>query len=276
MKAGRSASLDLLSSVRLGLRPLMRRTRPAPLAGLMLGLFAAIAASVPASADGGCEVPAYLLTTDMSLPKVANAIRSAHKLDILVVGSRSSSIGPAENTAYPARLQSLLRDKLPGTEVNVAVELRPKRTAADVAAGLGQMVADRKPNLVIWQTGTFDAIRSVDAEEFRVALGNGVDAAKNAGAEIVLMNLQYSPRTETMINPAPYLDAMRVVAQEHDVLLFDRFAIMRQWNESGEFDLFNPSPGIELAVRVHSCLAQSLAIFLTGAAHLQAEPRTQR
>ena len=51
------------------------------------------------------------------------------------------------------------------------------------------------------------------------------------------MNLQYSPRTETMISAPPYLDNMRVVAQQHDVPLFDRFAIMRQWNDSGVFDL---------------------------------------
>jgi len=51
------------------------------------------------------------------------------------------------------------------------------------------------------------------------------------------MNLQYSPRTETMISVPPYLDNMRVVAQQHDVPLFDRFAIMHQWNDSGDFDL---------------------------------------
>ena len=65
---------------------------------------------------------------------------------------------------------------------------------------------------------------------------------QNAGADVVLMNLQYSPRTETMISVPPYLDNMRVVAQEHDVPLFDRFAIMRQWNDQGEFDLFSAIP----------------------------------
>ena len=62
---------------------------------------------------------------------------------------------------------------------------------------------------------------------------------KKAGADVVLMNLQYSPRTETMISAPPYLDNMRVVAQQHDVPLFDRFAIMRHWNDAGDFDLFS-------------------------------------
>jgi hypothetical protein len=80
-----------------------------------------------------------------------------------------------------------------------------------------------------------------------------------------------------MITPAPYLDNMRVVAQEHDVPLFDRFAIMRQWTESGEFDLFSTSHGIEMAKRVHDCLARALSTFVIDAAHVNpVELRIQR
>jgi hypothetical protein len=82
------------------------------------------------------------------------------------------------------------------------------------------------------------------------------------------MNLQYSPRTETMTSAPPYLDNMRVVAQQHDVPLFDRFAIMRQWNDSGDFDLFSASHGLDLAKRVHDCLARGLSTFVIEAAHL--------
>ncbi|WP_031336280.1 lipolytic enzyme [Rhodopseudomonas sp. B29] len=248
-------------------------------AAITLGLCVVAGACWPASAEDGkdCEVPAYLLTTDLTLGKTAEALRTARKLDILVVGSRSSSIAPAEGTAYPQRLQAMLRDKLPGAEINVSVELRPKRTAADVAASLGQLVTDRKATLVIWQTGTFDAIRSIDPDEFHTALVDGIDAAKKAGADVILMNLQYSPRTETMINPAPYLDNMRVAGQEKDVPVFDRFAMMRLWNESGEFDLFSPSPGIDMAIRVHNCLARALSTFVINAARIgPTELRTQR
>ena len=58
------------------------------------------------------------------------------------------------------------------------------------------------------------------------------------------------------------------VAQEHDIPLFDRFAIMRQWNDQGQFDLFSPSRGPELAKQVHDCLGRALAQFVIDAAHL--------
>jgi hypothetical protein len=122
--------------------------------------------------------------------------------------------------------------------------------------------------LVIWQTGTVDAMRSVDPDDFRGAVEEGVAALQTAGTDVVLMNLQFSPRTETMISPSPYLDNMRMVAQQRDVPLFDRFAIMHHWNDQGDFDLFSASHGIELAKRVHDCLGRALSKLITDAAHL--------
>jgi hypothetical protein len=241
--------------------------------GVILGLtlLAGILAAAPArteDAPQNCEVPAYLLASESTLPKVADAVKSRHPLDILVLGSRSSTITTSEGSAYPSRLQAVLREKLPAVTVNVSVELQVKKTAEEVAAGLVKLMEGKKPTLVIWQTGTVDAMRSVDPDDFRGAVDDGVAALQNTGADVILMNLQYSPRTETMTSTPPYLDNMRVVAQQHDVPLFDRFAIMRQWNDSGDFDLFSASHGLELAKRVHDCLGRALSTFVIEAAHI--------
>jgi hypothetical protein len=238
---------------------------------MLAGLLAAVSAraeDAPKDIPKSCEVPAYLLSSDSTLPKVAEAVKTAQKLDILVVGSRSSTINTPDGTAYPGRLEAMLREKLPTVKVSVNVELQIKKTAEEVAAGLAKLVAERKPTLVIWQTGTVDALRSVDPDDFRVGVDDGVAALQSAGTDVILMNLQYSPRTETMISAAPYIDNMRVVAQQHDVPLFDRFAVMRHWNEAGDFDLFSTSHGPELARRVHDCLGRALSTFVTDAAHI--------
>jgi hypothetical protein len=239
--------------------------------GLML-LAGLLAAAAPARAEdtpASCEVPAHLLTSENSLRKVAEAVKSGQALDILVVGSRSSTINTPDGTAYPGRLQAALRDKLATVPVNVSVELQVKKTAGEVAGGLAKLVEAKKPTLVIWQTGTVDAMRSIDPDDFRAAVGEGVAALQNAGADVVLMNLQYSPRTETMISAPPYLDNMRVVAQQYNVPLFDRFAIMRNWHDQGDFDLFSTSHGIDLAKRVHDCLGRALSQFVIEAARLK-------
>jgi lysophospholipase L1-like esterase len=215
-----------------------------------------------------CDVPAYLLSTDSPLPKVAEAVKNGQPLNVLVVGSRSSTIATSEASAYPGRLQAALKEKLPGVTVNLSLELQSGKTAEEVNAGLVKLVEAKRPTLVIWQTGTVDAMRSVDPDDFRSAIDEGVVALQNAGTDVVLINLQYSPRTETMISVPPYLDNMRVVAQQHNVPLFDRFAIMRHWNESGDFDLFSATHGVDLAKRVHACLGRALSKFVIDAARL--------
>jgi hypothetical protein len=219
-------------------------------------------------APPNCEVPAYLLSSESSLPKVAEAVNSGKPLSILVVGSRSSSIASSEASAYPARLQAMLKEKLPSVPISLSVELQTAKTAEEAAATLVKLVEAKNPTLVIWQTGTVDAMRSIDPDDFRSALDQGVVALQNAGTDVVLINLQYSPRTETMISAPPYLDSMRVVAQQHDIPLFDRFAMMHHWNDSGDFDLFSTSHGTDLAKRVHDCLGRALATFVIDAAHL--------
>lgn len=231
-------------------------------------------APVTTPAPAACEVPDYLLSSDNVLPKVAEAIKAGGPLNILVVGSRSSTINVGANAseaaAYPGQMQAALKAKLPSNEVNVSVEIQAKKTAEDVASGLSKLVEVKKPVLVIWQTGTVDAMRSVDPDDFRTAVDEGVVALRDAGTDVILINPQYSPRTELMISAAPYLDNMRVVAQDHEVPLFDRFALMKTWSESGEFDLFTAVHGAELAKRVHNCLGRALSEFIMAAAHPKA------
>src|SRR6267378_3250761 len=130
---------------------------------LALTLLAGLLTAAPARAEDtphNCEVPAYLLTSESALPKVAAAVKSGRPLDILVVGSRSSTINTSDGSAYPGRLQAMLTEKLPSVAVNVSVELQVKKSAAEAAAGFVKLVEAKRPTLVIWQTGTVDAMRS--------------------------------------------------------------------------------------------------------------------
>jgi hypothetical protein len=123
---------------------------------------------------------------------------------------------------------------------------------------------------VIWQTGTTDAINGVAAEDFRTSLDDGVSAIESAGANVILMNMQYSPRTDSMLDVSTLADVMRIVAQQHNALLFDRLGIMRNWNDSGTFDLYSATKNYDMARRVHDCVSRALASQIIGAGHLDA------
>lgn len=250
--------------------------RASMFAAIVAGFLTGVSA-VPAraDADSACAVPAYLIATESVLAKSADAIKTRRQFDILVVGTGSSALSGAEGAAmsYPSRLEAALRSRFPNITVNVTTLLQPKKTAAETAetlsAEFNKIPADRKPVLTIWQTGTADALRNTDPEDFRNGLDGGIAALSKLGTDVMLMNLQYSPRMESVISVAPYVDTMRVVAQDKSVPLFDRFSIMRYWNDAGNFDLFSTTHGYAMAKRVHDCIGRALAAMIVEAAQIK-------
>ena len=131
---------------------------------------------------------------------------------------------------------------------------------------LGPALAAAKPALMVWQTGTVDAMQSIDTDQFSAALDQGINIARSAGADVVLINAQYSPRTESMIALGTYAENMRWVALQQEVPLFDRFSIMKLWADLGTFDLYSATKKLDIAERVHDCIGRLLADLVIEAA----------
>jgi lysophospholipase L1-like esterase len=218
-----------------------------------------------------CEIPGYLLFGSNDLKHVNNAVTKDRRLTVAVVGTGSSILaGPdGPTSAYPARLEAALKQRLPDVAVRVVTLVRTRMSAEDMARGMEKLLVDEKPDLVVWQSGTFDAIRRIEPDSFRTALDDGVETLQNGGADVILMNMQYSPRTDLMVPLAPYADNMRLVAQQHEVPLFDRLAIMRHWSDTGTFDLYASGKDNVLAHRVHDCIGRGIAALIIDAAHLR-------
>lgn len=220
-----------------------------------------------------CQVAAPLVHADYAARRVAAALARERSLTIVVVGAGSSTLGGAGGAAlaYPARLQAVLAQRWPDVATKVVARVTPGRTAEQMAETFGKILTEEKPSLVIWQSGTVDAIKGVDPEDYRLTLDEGVEELQAGGADVVLMNMQYSPRTESMIAIHAYADGMRMVSQQREVPLLDRFAIMRQWSELGVFDFFAATRRLETAARIHDCIAQLLADLIHDGVKLSRE-----
>jgi hypothetical protein len=218
-----------------------------------------------------CAVPDNLLFADNNLNKVTTAVGKQHQLAIAVFGTGSSTLAGSDgpSLAYPARLEAALNQRLSKVTVRVATRTKAGVTADIMRRSMKDLLVDEKPNLVIWQTGTVDAIRRVELDEFRAALEDGVETLHAAGTDVMLMNMQYSPRTESMIPVSPYVDEMRAVAQQRDIPLFDRFSIMRYWSDEGAFDFYAAGKDHGLARRVHDCLGRAIGALVIEDGHLQ-------
>jgi hypothetical protein len=225
-----------------------------------------------AEPEPACTVPDSLIATDVALTRVAAEIKDRRRLDITVVGSASSALSGPDGArfAYPAQLEQALKERLPGNEIKVTAHVEPRLTTADMASGLPRILAADKPVLVIWQAGTVDALHGVEPDDFRTSLDHGLDAIATAQAEAILMNMQFSPRTENMLSVTPYADVMHWVTEQRSIPLFDRLAIMHFWSDEGTFDLYSATNGYAMARKVHECLGRALATQIINAAHLDA------
>lgn len=231
-------------------------------------MLAAPAWATPPLADhsGECLVAQHQVEHEFPLPQVARAV-AAKQLNILVIGAGSSALpGPnGVKNAYPARLQIALRAKLPKVTVKVTADVKARRTAADMVKALEASLTETKPALVVWQTGTVDAMLATDPDQFSAALDKGINIARSAGADTVLVNAQYSPRTESMIALGTYVENMRWVAVQQEVPVFDRFNVMKLWSDLGTFDLQSATNKLDIAERVHDCIAVLLADLVVEA-----------
>jgi hypothetical protein len=239
---------------------------------IVLATVALIDGAAAATPMDKCDVPDTFISSDSELSNVIGEVKAHQRLDISVIGTGSSALpGPdGGHFAYPARLEAALKQQLQGITIKVTAHIQSRASTADMVTGLAKILADDKPSLVIWQTGTADAINGVAPEDFRVSLDDGVGAIESGGANVILMNMQYSPRTDSMLDVGPLADVMRIVAQQHNALLFDRLGLMRSWNDSGTFDLYTATKNYDMARKVHECIGWALATQVITAGHLGA------
>ena len=106
--------------------------------------------------------------------------------------------------------------------------------ARDMLERIEANVLPMKPSLVIWQTGVNDATQNVGIELFRQTLDRGIKLLKAEGVDVILVDMQFYPKSERVAGYLDYLRAMRAAADAHAIGYFPRHAIMKHMVRSGQ------------------------------------------
>ena len=226
---------------------------------------------LPAAAGPDCAVPGEILFDDPALPIVAARLKAKQPITIVAIGGASTAgiaaADPARD-AYPQRLQEVLRRRHPDVAITVLNKGVARQTTQEMVDRFASDVYPLAPTLVIWETGTVDAVRGIDVDLFAGALETGLAALRDHKLDVMLMNMQYSRSTDSVINFAPYLEAMAQRADIDEVYLFRRFEMMEYWSENGVFEFAEVPRGQRsaLAASVYDCLAERLADAIEHAA----------
>jgi lysophospholipase L1-like esterase len=170
---------------------------------------------------------------EVFLPNVATAL-AAGRLVVSAFGSSTTEGVGASSPAntYPARLEAELADALPRVKVTVINRGQGGEEAEDFDRRLPDVIVDR-PNLVIFQTGTNDAIRSVPLPDFEQLTRHGIETFHKAGIDVVLMEPQYSRAVEQAPDFMAYIELVRKLGAEYGLPVIRRYELMKSWLASG-------------------------------------------
>jgi len=233
---------------------------------LILAGAAALSLAMPASvrAEGhGCEAPPELQEISLKLPHLAERLRARQPVNIVAIGGASTrgAAAGAADLAYPHRLQVALAALYPDVPINVVNKGVPRQSTQQMVERFPTDVVAEDPILVVWEAGISDAVRGIELDDFAAALQAGIDEVKNRAIDILLVDMQFSRRTSTVIDFEQYLDTIHRIGEVNEAYVFPRFAMMRYWSEQNmfNFDEVAEEERTRLAAKVYDCIGKKLA-----------------
>jgi acyl-CoA thioesterase I len=248
---------------------------------LLLSLFVANPGSAWADMPLACDMPAELTTPAEKLAHVADALAKSHALDILALGSGSTvgdsgaSAGPAlayhaPEAAYPFKMLAALQAMRPADRFRITVKGGRNMTAETMLPILQEALAAQHYDLVLWQTGTVEAVHGLRPDSLHGVLDEGAEAAAKAQADLVLIDPQFSRFLRANADLSPYQTVLQQMTALPDVTLFHRFDLTQNWVNNGQIDLERVTRDArdQTILLLNTCLGEALARYILAGTDL--------
>ncbi len=210
-----------------------------------------------------CDAPAEITADDTALDQLSEAIRAGGQVEVLAIGS-ASMLAPETGepgTAFPYRMIEELRTAYPGVSFGLTLRGGRGLTAAQMLATIETTLPQAHFKLVLWQTGTVEAVEGKRPEDLYQVLEQGASQIRAAGGDLVLIDQPFSRMLQAKANPVPYERMMLKAAELPGVAIFHRYALMHYWVSRGRFDLERTArtDRQRVAMQLHDCLGAALA-----------------
>ena len=165
---------------------------------------------------------------------------------------------PKSPKTYQAQVEAILEKAFKGVNVVMLNRGVSGEVAALTAERLKLQVALEKPDVVLWQVGTNDALARVAAEDFERVVRDTVRWLREHGVDAILVGLQYSPKLAADENYAAIRGALRHAAATENVPLIRRYAAM-EFLERARNGEIAPPDMTDLNDLGYRCMAEHIA-----------------
>lgn len=228
---------------------------------------AAIAPKLPSLSNysNECRITKPAFESKLQLRRSSRALRERRALKVLAIGS-SSTVGIGASSSrmgYTVRLESNLEGKFKGANINITTRGVNGEIAEDAAERIKLEVATIKPDLVIWQVGTNDALARIDEDHFASELKSTVKWLVKHRIDVMLIDPQYVARLAGDEHYKGIVDAIGEVAKSERVMVVHRFGAMAELAKLHKDKSYLASDRLHLNDAGYGCMAEyaTRAIF---------------
>jgi lysophospholipase L1-like esterase len=244
------------------------------IAALVSAMMVAGAAGVnaqPAAGDQAsplsseCQVAGVAVGGSAALPNLAKALKENRPIRVLSIGASAYAGWNPKRGGYHKIIEALLEKTFRGLDVKIIDRGFSGELARAVAERLDVEVALTDPDVVLWQTGTSDAMARIPVEEFKETLTDMVRWLKEHDVDVVLVGLQYSRGVANDTHYQALRAAVKEVADAEKVLRVGRYEAM-EIIDRARAAKDQPGPDdMVIAEAGYACMAEFVARAISAA-----------
>ncbi len=242
---------------------------PAPVAGAPVA-GPQVAEPPVAGISRECQTPGIRVSGDLPLPQVTKALQSRKIIRILAIGGSRAGGGRASvDGGYQALIEAALERTIPGVDVQMIDRGVSGELAEQASERIKTEVALVRPDLVLWQVGTHDALMHVPVDQIKSTVGTAIDWLKTHEIDVVLVGLHYVRRLARETHYQSVRLALRTVAEEKQILWIRRYDAMQLIDQARRTAAGSSPNEFTQTEHGYECLSEYIVRALVSGAFLR-------
>jgi lysophospholipase L1-like esterase len=206
-----------------------------------------------------CQSGGETIVAEPPLPNVAAALMNRKRVRILTIGASAAAGRRQTPGGYTALIEQMLERAVKGLNVIMINRGVSGELAANAATRIRIETAVTRPDLVLWQVGTNDALAYVSVPHIESTVLDTIHWLRDHKVDVILVGLQ---RVQGLAQNPHYIavrDALRAIAMRENVIIVRRDEAMRLIKEAKREGGLPLPDEFEETETGYTCLAQYVA-----------------